>query len=1452
MIDFSIQFDTSNKAEYPTCILTTKSGQRIGLLTNIYDVTFKNSCENAPEMALKIAKSDGNNPTPYWDDINMYKLLYVLEMDTYFAIECDTNISSEGTYKALTLTRLAEAELSQIKVYGLQINTEQAIILPDYDPDHPVVLYRPEAALKSSSLLDKILSFAPHYSIGTVDESIRNIQRIFEFNGNSIVDCFRTIAEEESIIFDFSCGANSNRVVNVHDALASCNVCHYRGHFTGTCPECGSTNINEGFGENTGILVSKELLGNNLTITRNPEAIANCYHVSGGDELMTDTIRLCNPNGGYVWSFSDEMKREMSSGLRTALTAYETLYDDYQDTHVFPTTSLPISDYNSIVNKYRAFDTSVTAEPISTITGYSELIKAYYEAIDFGEYLNHSLMPSITNTSTTAADVVAGLTDSTLSPVSLVTLESITLAQASLAVVNYAKIVADSLYNIQVVSQDLVKVNNVYTWVGVLAATNYYDKADTAKTGTLRIVINDNLPNYAQNSVMQTLLNRSQGNSAIVGMYSMSDSALRTALTYYCYQSLQSINDCFVKAVEMLTSIGADQSDNQAHQVYVTTQGKLSIIASELALRENEVKVVDFKDLNTCMTALLWNMITSAINTMKLENNLTAAQWVELNAFRREADFSNDNYVSTSFRKKFDYTDSGFISDSLSNAELIKRAYEFILMAEYKIKENNTYSYNINTSLQNLLVIDEFAALRNGFKVGNWLRVMDESGTLYKLRLIDYEIQFDNLEEISVSFADVSLDAKVTNRMRKFMSKTQDVVVNFNKVTNQNQSNLVVKSTDLTGDYTYSDAYTNNEGSQNIEILNNNVTTKFNVVDGLIEGKISSDQALSLIGQEINKITLQVNNGDETSSITIKYDGVNISTTGSITLGGTVIFQENLTDGVTVISGDNIRTGQIVSANYYFRNGQTFSDSGSLFDLINGNIRTPGLFTNGTTGDLYVKGTIYADAGHIGDFNLISGDNGFALDHVHTAWKLRSAPIAGHNGERYYMWLTENRILTVSNAKMEPHGATNDRAGESSIGSKNYPWRRGYFKRLYMEGCLLGVEYCRVTLEATNWNGNHRQAKTIVGITADTADDTKIRQFVQIQPSYNVSETAAGNDDVINNVVAFQNAGIVCVAKKKNKLTFQWTNEEPEQDIDVYIYVQYARPQNGLDTPYNASIYYNIEDETCYISWSDPDNEMFSVWDHTVLVRKQGSAPTSPSDGLVLATYSSSSGSGGASEKNKYPSSSPYTDNYATLGNNCVANQTPGVYYYTIFAVDSNNEYSTYTDSIYTSDAPILYEVTESGALFDVFVGHYSYIALVYKDGSAPANVNDGTIAEVYTDQTYEQLTRLNVLLSDLPTGDLFFKVFAAPDDDNVLESNTVELVITNGYDFDYTGNIQTFVVPETGVYQIETWGAQGEGAGTTAGGYGGYSTVETILQKDEVLYINVGGQNGYNGGGVD
>lgn len=1209
MIDINLNFSTDGSAENLTFVLARRDNSKIGLLSNPQDVTASISCEEAPGISVKFYKAEN----PYWDEINMFKLIYVPEQDTYYSIECDTSESDSGEYKALTLTRLAESELEQINVYGLQINTEDEIILPDYDSNFPNVLYRDPTdiekyddiwnsdekydeytdaqksqTLRNSSILHRVLSFAPHYSIGNVDESIQNIQRIFTFDNTSVYECLKQIAEEMSIIFDYS-----GRTVNAYDALAYCEDCGYRGHYTDTCPNCGSANVVEGFGENTGICISAEALGSNLTYQRNADAMCNCYHIAGGDDIMTAAIRNCNPNGGYVWSFSDETKREMSNGLKTALETYEDLYSEYQTEHMFDISGLPISNYNALINKYKALDTDVKIDTISSIVGYSELIKAYYDAVDFGEYLNNGLYPSITNNGKTAAQVVAGLTDSTLSPVSMFSTEGLTLSSASSAVVAYARILSDPLFDVKVISQDLLQVNDVWTWTGVLSVTNYYNKDDTAKTGTLHIVINTDIENFAQNSVKQTLLNRSKGNAEIINLYAMTDVELANALKYYSYQALSSINDCYVKSVEMLTSIGADAEDSDAHQIYLTTQQKLLIINAELLLRENEVKLVDFKDSTASMVALLQAMINDTKAIMKLENNLTSAQWIELNSFRRESDYSNDNYVSTSFRKKFDYIDSQFISDALSNAELIKRAYEFLLMAEYKIKENNKYSFNITTTLQNLLAIPEFAGLRSGFKVGNWLRVMDSSGQLYKLRLMKYEVDFNDLSTISVEFSDISLNDSTMNRMQKFMSKTQDVVKQFGKSENQTQSNLVNKSGDLTNDYNYSDAYTSGESYQNIEIMNNQVTTKFSVIDGLIQGKISAAEALSMIAQELGKITLTVQNGNKASTMTIKYDGVTISTSGNITLGGTVIFQDQLTDGTTTISGDNILTGIIKSHNFQQLMPGDFSLSGSSFNLTTGEIVTPSIFIEGTPSsgeearNAFFK-DVYMESGWIGNSRIITEDDGNTqvLDHANNAWKLRTAEVDS-DGTRYYTYMTKNKNLIVSDDQFGSHTADNDVTDECSIGSYNYPWGKGYFNNLKVRHHNVLPEGLEITIPASDWtqhaSGYYTQTMNINGMSGNIY-------------LYIATDNANDLDLVYKHKLEVDTI-------QSNKVIFL-AETEPQEDIDIILLVEEFLISAIEDPELEATFDVAYNQLSCL--WESPqDSSKFITWESDELVIEQ-------------------------------------------------------------------------------------------------------------------------------------------------------------------------------------------------------------------------------------------------------
>ena len=85
--------------------------------------------------------------------------------------------------------------------------------------------------------------------------------------------------------------------------------------------------------------------------------------------------------------------------------------------------------------------------------------------------------------------------------------------------------------------------------------------------------------------------------------------------------------------------------------------------------------------------------------------------------------------------------------------------------------------------------------------------------------------------------------------------------------------------------------------------------------------------------------------------------------------------------------------------------------------------------------------------------------------------------------------------------------------------------------------------------------------------------------------------------------------------------------------------------------------------------------------------------------------------------------------------------------------------------------------------------------------------------------------------------------------------------VVKSYWSYDYTGTVQRWVCPLTGVYQLEALGAQGSTYGGFVGGRGAQIAGQLTLQKNQVLYIYVGGagvtvqsnttQGGWNGGGV-
>ena len=463
-----INFDAVGKPEEPTLILAKRNGDKLGKIF-AHAIEHSGNMNAADEITFNVYKYIDGKLDPMWDKISNFKLLYYVEADRYFEITVETDESNE-TVKTCFAVELGQAELSQLNLYNIEINTEADIERDDYVI--PTVLYRENGILgegitesdvkfykevkkedmkhpfpdyEEASLLHRILKDkAPHYSIAHVDSNLQHMQREFTFDGTSIYDACQEIAEELNCLFVFDSYSdnkgNIQRTISVYDLESNCKSCGHRDEFSDVCPECGNTNIDDGYGEDTTIFVTADEIADDIQLTTDTEAMKNCFKLEAGDDLMTATIRNCNPNGSdYIWYLSDAMKADMSEELVNAIEEYNKVYEKYQSQDIYleivpnvgtefeEVDELPrngnagdvyiyndsvyvwvegawyknglVDKYNELVDKYNNFmkieDDDKFEKIENPVKGFPALINAYYNMFDMYLYLESGLMPTV-------------------------------------------------------------------------------------------------------------------------------------------------------------------------------------------------------------------------------------------------------------------------------------------------------------------------------------------------------------------------------------------------------------------------------------------------------------------------------------------------------------------------------------------------------------------------------------------------------------------------------------------------------------------------------------------------------------------------------------------------------------------------------------------------------------------------------------------------------------------------------------------------------------------------------------------------------------------------------------------------------------------------------------------------------------------------------------------------
>ena len=244
--------------------------------------------------------------------------------------------------------------------------------------------------------------------------------------------------------------------------------------------------------------------------------------------------------------------------------------------------------------------------------------------------------------------------------------------------------------------------------------------------------------------------------------------AFVNALKLYSLNRLKSFNDaceaCFNVLIEQGagTNIWSGATDNLYTDLYQEYRTKQGYIQAEIILREQEIATIE------AVQEDLSDRISYVQNALNFENYLGSTLWKLFSSYRREDTYSNSNYIS----------------DGLNNVEIFNNAIEFIKTANKEIYKSCVLQHSITATLKNLLVMREFDGLTSHFEVGNWIHIRS-NGIVYNLRLLDYEIDFDNLENIPITFSDVKSVASGLSDLESIADQSRAMASSYDNVSRQ-------------------------------------------------------------------------------------------------------------------------------------------------------------------------------------------------------------------------------------------------------------------------------------------------------------------------------------------------------------------------------------------------------------------------------------------------------------------------------------------------------------------------------------------------------------------------------------------------------------------------------------------------------------------------------------------
>lgn len=423
----------------------------------------------------------------------------------------------------------------------------------------------------------------------------------------------------------------------------------------------------------------------------------------------------------------------------------------------------------------------------------------------------------------------------------------------------------------------------------------------------------------------------------------MSEDSFSVALHLYSLDCLKNFYNACQTCLDVLIEQGCGETSSYLYDsLYAPWKRKLNFIQEEIDLRESEVATI-----TEGLKKGLLDIISEVHEDLDFQNFVGENLWLEFCAYRREDTYKNENYIS----------------DGLTDAELVSNANAFINTAKDEVFKAAHIKYSISASLSNLLIIPAFSCLVDSFEVGNWLRIMVD-GVVHRLRLVSYSISGGSLENLTVEFSEVEEIHNGSSDLRSLIGKMSSISSSYDYVARQ-------ASNGAEADKQISDWLDEGLTSALVQIKNNKNEEITYDSHGLLAR--SYDDITETYSPEQFKMTHNIlayttDNWETVSAALGKHDYVKWEDDQWVEDTDYGLSAKFVTAGY--VTGSQIIGGEIVSSNY------SPGKSGTYFDLINGDFEIAGgrISYNKSEGDLLLKNvTINWDTSNSPEVSDISG-----------------------------------------------------------------------------------------------------------------------------------------------------------------------------------------------------------------------------------------------------------------------------------------------------------------------------------------------------------------------------------------------------------------------------------------------------------------------------------------------